>query len=210
MSYTKQLRRTSGEYGRLVHSLCCCNGKVYALNTDNYSYDFVIEIGIVVKDGSRVVIKLMLFAGRPDFPYYRGREFMYFLTGSDTELFCITIRFNFDVIIDSAFSLVSLHKIDMSNIDWGKLEDLKKWDITGKRPGELDGEEVNNMFDSSGVWEQMKDLKDGNFFVDLARDDSVAYSPTIASEFGGNIHIRSRMGKLIYSYNISDTPSVPY
>ncbi|GKD20940.1 hypothetical protein Tco_1222643, partial [Tanacetum coccineum] len=202
ISYTKQLRRISGD-GCLVHSLCCCNGKVYALNTDNHFYEFVIEIGIVVKDGG-VVIKLMLFAGRPDFPYCRGHEFLLFLSGSNTELFCIIIGLKFDVIIDTSFSLVSLHKLDMTSLNWGKLEGLKKWDITGKRPGELEEEEINNMFNSSEIWEQMEDLKDGNFFVDLARDDSVAYSPTIASEFGGNIHIRSRMGKVIYSYNLSD------
>ncbi|GJU37393.1 putative RNA-directed DNA polymerase [Tanacetum coccineum] len=163
--YTKKLRRIS-EDGRLVYSLCCCNGKVYALNTDNHFYEFVIEIGIVVKDGG-VVIKLMLFAGCPD-PLY---QFMY---------------------TDTSFSLVSLHKLDMTSLNWGKLEGLKKWDITGKRPGELEEEEINNMFNSSEIWEQMEDLKDGNFFVDLARDDSVAYSPTIASEFGGNpLHLQT-------------------
>ncbi|GJR26069.1 hypothetical protein Tco_1102301 [Tanacetum coccineum] len=176
---------------------------LYALNTDNHFYEFVIEIGIVVKDGG-VVIKLMLFAGRPDFPYCRGHEFLLFLSRSNTELFCIIIGLKFDVIIDTSFSLVSLHKLDMTSLNWGKLEGLKKWDITGKRPGELEEEEINNMFNSSEIWEQMEDLKDGNFFVDLARDDSVAYSPTIASEFGDNIHIRSRMGKVIYSYNLSD------
>nr|GEV81219.1 hypothetical protein [Tanacetum cinerariifolium] len=171
ISYTKQLRRTSGD-GCLVDSLCCCNGKVYALNTDNHFYEFVIEIGIVVKDGG-VVIELMLFAGGPEFPF------------------------------DQANSLVSLHKLDMTNIEWEKLEGLKKWDITGKRPGELE-EEVKNMFKSSEIWDQVEDLKDGNFYVDLGRDNSVTYSPTIASEFGGNIHIRSLRGNVIYSYNLSD------
>ncbi|GJX15154.1 retrovirus-related pol polyprotein from transposon TNT 1-94 [Tanacetum coccineum] len=54
------------------------------------------------------------------------QQFMYFLRGSNTELFCITIRFNFHVITDTIFSLVSLQKLDMTNIDWGKLEGLKK------------------------------------------------------------------------------------
>ncbi|GKC16945.1 hypothetical protein Tco_1013727, partial [Tanacetum coccineum] len=170
--YAKQLGRISSD-GFLVHSLCCCNGKVYALNTDNTFYSFVIEIGIVVKDGG-VGIKLMLFTGCPDLPYDRGLEFMYFLRGSNTELFCIRIGLNY------------------------------KASKTGRRHEELDEEEQNNMFTSSEMWEQMKDLKDGNFCVDLARDNSVAYSPTIASEFGGNIHIRSKKGKVIYSYNLSD------
>ncbi|GKF39764.1 hypothetical protein Tco_0119825, partial [Tanacetum coccineum] len=42
--------------------------KLYALNTDNICYAFVIEIGIVLKDGG-VAIKLMMFAGQPDHPY---------------------------------------------------------------------------------------------------------------------------------------------
>nr|GEY80553.1 hypothetical protein [Tanacetum cinerariifolium] len=174
--------------------------RLYALNTDNHFYEFVIEIGIVVKDGG-VVIELMLFAGGPEFPFDQGHEFMYFLRGYNTELFCISIGFNFHVI--TANSLVSLHKLDMMNIEWEKLEGLKKWDITGKRPGELE-EEVKNMFKSSEIWDQVEDLKDGTFYVDLGRDNSVTYSPTIASEFGGNIHIRSLRGNVIYSYNLSD------
>nr|GEW95431.1 cation/H+ exchanger, cation/H+ exchanger, CPA1 family [Tanacetum cinerariifolium] len=62
------------------------------------------------------------------------------------------------------------------NIDWEKLEGLKKWDITGKRPKELEEEEVNNMFKSSEIWDQVEDLKDGNFYVDLGHDNSVAYN----------------------------------
>ncbi|GJS63163.1 hypothetical protein Tco_0677727 [Tanacetum coccineum] len=105
------------------------------------------------KDGE-VVIKLMLFAGRPDPPSHRGSKRKFFLRGSNTELFCVIIG-------------------------------LKRLDLTGKTPEEMEEEKFNDILDmSSEIWEQMEDLKDANFFVDLARDNSVAYSPAVASESG--------------------------
>ncbi|GKA37864.1 cation/H+ exchanger, CPA1 family protein, partial [Tanacetum coccineum] len=53
-------------------------------------------------------------------------------------------------------------------------------------------------------WEEMDDLKDANLFLDLSRDQSVSYSRVIASELGGYIHIRGKMGKTIYSYHVKD------
>ncbi|GJX92171.1 PsbP domain-containing protein 2, chloroplastic [Tanacetum coccineum] len=86
----------------------------------------------------------------------------------------------------------------MSCINWAGLEGLKKWDLTGiEREGVfLEQEDTNTLYRSRRLWEEMEDLKDANFFVELARDNS----PTIASA-GGKIHIRSKMGKIIYSYN---------
>ncbi|GJY79392.1 hypothetical protein Tco_0485193 [Tanacetum coccineum] len=37
---------------------------------------------------------------------------------------------------DTAFSTVFLHKVDMTSIDWAKLEGLKRLDLTGKTPEE--------------------------------------------------------------------------
>jgi hypothetical protein len=54
------------------------------------------------------------------------------------------------------------------------------------------------------VWKVIDDLKDAIFYMDLARDYSVFYSPVVASELGGFIHIRGEMGKTIYSYNVKD------
>ncbi|GJY49262.1 flap endonuclease GEN-like 1 protein [Tanacetum coccineum] len=42
-------------------------------------------------------------------------------------------------------------------------------------------EDKNTLYRSRRLWEEMEDLKDANFFVELARDNSVVYSPTIAS-----------------------------
>ncbi|PWA65495.1 hypothetical protein CTI12_AA332760 [Artemisia annua] len=57
---------------------------------------------------------------------------------------------------------------------------------------------------SCEVWKVIDDLKDAIFYMDLARDYSVSYSPVVASELGGFIHIRGEMGKTIYSYNVKD------
>ncbi|PWA42336.1 hypothetical protein CTI12_AA547290 [Artemisia annua] len=57
---------------------------------------------------------------------------------------------------------------------------------------------------TSMVWEEVKDLKDGILFVDLAHDCSVFYRPTIALDAGGYLHIIGKMGKVIYSYNAKD------
>ncbi|GJX96982.1 hypothetical protein Tco_0352780 [Tanacetum coccineum] len=203
MSYDKQLKRVSSD-GCLLHSLSCCNGKVYALSPENSINPFVIEIDIMVKAGE-VVIELVLLAACPDSLNYQGHDCMYFLRGSNTELFCIIIGFrDYVETDDTTFSFLTLHKLDMTCINWAELEGLKKWDITGKKPGELEEEDANNMLKSMKIWEEMEDLKDANFFVDLARDNSVVYSPAIASESGGKIHIRSKMGKIIYSYNLND------
>ncbi|PWA83159.1 hypothetical protein CTI12_AA170110 [Artemisia annua] len=203
MSYDKQLKRLSRD-GCLLHSLSCCNGKVYAVCQENCITPLVIEIDIVVKAGE-VVIELLLFAVCPLSLKHCGYDYMYFLRGSNTELFCIIIAFNYCVeTYDTTFSFVTLHKVDMSCINWAGLEGLKKWDISGIEPEGLEQEDDDKLYRSMEIWEEMEDLKDANFFVDLARDNSVAYSRAIASEFGGNIHIRSKMGKIIYSYNLND------
>ncbi|PWA54086.1 hypothetical protein CTI12_AA438890 [Artemisia annua] len=59
---------------------------------------------------------------------------------------------------------------------------------------------------TSMMWEEMEDLKDAIFFIEL-RDDKAFYSnymPNIASELGGYIHILDQMGKVMYSTNVKD------
>lgn len=53
-------------------------------------------------------------------------------------------------------------------------------------------------------WEEMVDIKDAVFFVDLARVYSVYYKHPVAAELGGYIHIRDEMGKMMYSHNVED------
>nr|GEV45711.1 hypothetical protein CTI12_AA382280 [Tanacetum cinerariifolium] len=96
---------------------------------------------------------------------------------------------------------VYLFKIDMASIKWDELQGLKHWEIINDNFEELD---LEDMFKIDKLWEKMDDLKDGIFYLDLARDHSVSYSRVIASELGGYIHIRCKMGKTIYSYNVKD------
>ncbi|GJW96445.1 hypothetical protein Tco_0178253, partial [Tanacetum coccineum] len=58
---------------------------------------------------------------------------------------------------------------------------------------------------TSMMWEEMKDLKDAIFFLELGDDmASIFYRSYIASELGGYIHILGEMGKVMYSYHVKD------
>ncbi|GKF14468.1 hypothetical protein Tco_0055930 [Tanacetum coccineum] len=63
--YGKELRRIVGKNGYL-YDLTCCNGKVYAFNSD-YNNDTVIEIDIAVEE-KKVVMRLLSFVVNPGFP----------------------------------------------------------------------------------------------------------------------------------------------
>lgn len=93
MSYAQQLKRLTSS-GKLLDSLTCCNGKVYALSTDGTFADFVIYLDIVVKY-NEVVINLMLFSVCPFGPVnsYRTDRDIQYLKGSSTELFYIEMTF---------------------------------------------------------------------------------------------------------------------
>nr|GFA67038.1 hypothetical protein [Tanacetum cinerariifolium] len=128
---------------------CLLNRRRKRLNWTEMSY---------AKDGE-VVIKLMLFAGRPDPPSHRGSKRKFFLRGSNTKLFCVIIGLNFDVETGTTFSTVSLHKVDMTIIDSAKVEGHKRLDLTGKTPVEMEEDELNDIDMSSEIWEQMEDIK---------------------------------------------------
>ncbi|GKD38326.1 hypothetical protein Tco_1258533 [Tanacetum coccineum] len=95
----------------------------------------------------------------------------------------------------------------MTCMDWEKRGCLKEWDITDYDFNVYHDHKELDM--SVEIWEEMDDLKDANFFVDLGRDHLVSYSCLIAAELGGFIHIRGEMGDIIYSYHDnSDTVSL--
>nr|GEU78121.1 hypothetical protein [Tanacetum cinerariifolium] len=153
--------------------------------SENYQW-FVAQSPEADEDqAGEVVMELMLFGACPHSAcMHRGYNYMYFLRGSDTELFCIIIAFKYRMeTYDTTFSCVTLHKVDMSCINWAGMERLKKWDLTGLELEEpfLEQEDANTLYRSRKLWEKMEDLKDANFFMDLARDNSVVYTPTIAS-----------------------------
>ncbi|GKB00564.1 hypothetical protein Tco_0828557 [Tanacetum coccineum] len=217
MSYALQLKRLTSN-GKILHSLTCCNGKVYALSTDGTLADFVIHLDIVVKY-KEVVINLMLFSTCPFDPYCCGGDIQY-LKGSSTELFYIEISFDEETNnIEKKPVNVYLYKSDMTCINWQERECLKYWDVSHINISE-DGNtesvhpdmisEIEEKYDSKKldmsceVWKVIDDLKDAIFFMDVAHDYLVSYSRVVASELGGYIHIRGEMGKTIYSYNVKD------
>ncbi|GKF19940.1 hypothetical protein Tco_0068578 [Tanacetum coccineum] len=90
----------------------------------------------------------------------------------------------------------------MNSIKW---EGLKDWDISDLNFDDWVYDDYPDFHNSHEIWEEIDDLKDANFFLDLSRDQSVSYSRVIASELGGGyIHIRGKMGKTIYSYHVKD------
>ncbi|GJZ73328.1 hypothetical protein Tco_0637474 [Tanacetum coccineum] len=230
MSYAQQLKRLTSN-GKLLDSLTCCNGKVYALNTNGTFASFVIHLDIVGKY-NEVVINLMVFSACP-FDPYRCEGDIYYLKGSSTELFYIEIAFGKETVkIENKPADVYLYKSDMTRINWEEWKlCFKDWDITNKnvRCRGRDDLEDSSIEDSKTrsddldtsseiwkkyykkkldlsrkVWKVIDDLKDAIFYIDVARDHSVSYSSVVASEFGGFIHIRGEMGKAIYSYNVKD------
>ncbi|GJT38899.1 hypothetical protein Tco_0938764 [Tanacetum coccineum] len=73
-------------------------------------------------------------------------------------------------------------------VDTCEILDVKlfKLDMTGKK------------------WEEMEDLKEAVFFMQLAGDHHIYYSPEIATELGGYVHILDEMGKVLYSYDVKN------
>ncbi|GJV81805.1 cation/H+ exchanger, CPA1 family protein [Tanacetum coccineum] len=124
--YGKELRTIIGKNGYL-HDLTCCNGKVYSFNSDEDNHT-VIEIDIAVEE-KKVVMRLLSFVEHPGFSFTRfcktngiigiGR----YLKGYCSELFYIEIDLE-DETSDTVGD-VHLYKLDMSNMIWEKMEDLK-------------------------------------------------------------------------------------
>ncbi|PWA89330.1 hypothetical protein CTI12_AA112260 [Artemisia annua] len=216
--YSYHLKRLTSN-GKLVHSLTCCNGKVYALSTDSTFAHFIIQVDIIVKY-KEVVIKLMIFGSIPFPSSGRCGNNIQYLKGSSTELFYIDIYFERET--KKIPADVYLFKTDMACINWEERVWFKDWDITNIRyPGcdnlqgssSEDSETISEILDkldiSCEIWEEINDLKDAIFFIDLARDRLVSYSRVITSDLGGFIHIRGEMGETIYSYHVkNDTISV--
>ncbi|KAJ0817637.1 hypothetical protein HanPI659440_Chr00c05g0713411 [Helianthus annuus] len=125
MSYAKQMKNITGGYDGFLHSLTCCNGKVYALNSVR-SNGFVIQIDIVVK-GTEVVISLLPYVEHHPSYYINDRlASVSFLKGCCTELFYIELSFvKEDHVETKTVGDVDVFKLDTTDIRWEKLEDLK-------------------------------------------------------------------------------------
>nr|XP_043610117.1 uncharacterized protein LOC122581866 isoform X2 [Erigeron canadensis] len=188
MSYAYQLSRVSSD-GHLLHSLACCNGHVYALCDDSTFVPFLVRVEIAVKD-REIVVRILLLAAVPFPSSFRCPKHLHFLTGYRTELFYIVVGFrSFLRETIKTPGDVFLFKADMTSIKWKVLESVRTWEDFVSAPKQ--------------IWEEVKDLKEGIFVVDLANDTSEIYNPAIGSELGGYIHIHDKMDKLIYSYHLN-------
>ena len=117
MTYGKQVRTITGKDG-LLHSLTCCNGKVYAFATGSYH---VVELSIVVM-GKEVVISLLPLLKLPPVSCNGCYAVIPYLKGSCTDLFSIVIGFEE---VPKTFGFVYLFKLEVSSMTWEKMEDLQ-------------------------------------------------------------------------------------
>ncbi|KAL6586477.1 hypothetical protein OROMI_001465 [Orobanche minor] len=191
MSYSRQLKNITGFFCYL-YCPTSFNGKIYALNTGSNHH--VIQVDIVVKD--REVIRLQLFGTCPFPTYNECSGLICFLKGSCTELFFVIVAFN------------ELTKKTLGNVY------LFKWVMPTLRWKEMKEKDLKNFKLTRTMWEEMADLKNAVFFVDLFCNYSIFYHHAIASELEGYVHIRDEMGKMIYSYDVEDKTislsSVPF
>ncbi|GJS85466.1 hypothetical protein Tco_0752007 [Tanacetum coccineum] len=198
MSYAKQLKKLTND-GDLVHSLTCCNGKVYALSTDGPFGSFIINVDIVVTD-KKVEIKLMMFGvlPLPSSSHYAVNTIEY-LKGSSTDLFYVEISFQKDT--KNVPSNVNIFKSDMTCVNWEERECLKHWDLTDFTGDGVQWDDLGDWHLSCKTWEEMDDIKNKIFFVDLARDHLVSSSCVIASELGVYTSVVNRV--IRYTHTMS-------
>ncbi|PWA81719.1 hypothetical protein CTI12_AA185170 [Artemisia annua] len=192
MSYASQLKKITGEDNSIIYNLACCNGKVYALNAHSVG-TFVIQIDILVKD-KEVLIKLLLLGYTPIPSWYSGTYKSIFLKGYCTELFCILVCFG-----EETLEGVYIFRLDMASVTSEEMQRFKGLDMSCKRWQEEDWTDLEM---SQNMWEELVDLKEAIFFVDLTLDCLVYYRPAIAFELGGYIHIR--LGEILCSYHVKD------
>ncbi|XP_071719361.1 uncharacterized protein [Rutidosis leptorrhynchoides] len=62
----------------------------------------------------------------------------------------------------------------------------------------------NDMTNTTSTWEEIKDLKDAVFYVDIAENMCVYYNRAATSELGGYIHVRSTVYSKIFSYHLKE------
>ncbi|KAK9064620.1 hypothetical protein SSX86_016002 [Deinandra increscens subsp. villosa] len=123
MSYAKQMRSMTGGFDGYLHSLTCCNGKVYALHTGDYRHNrFVIHIDIVVK-GRETMINLLPYLKSPPLYIHGCCVPAPFLKGCCTELFYITV--GYAVVAKETIAGVCVYKLDMQNMKFEEMKDLK-------------------------------------------------------------------------------------
>nr|GFB74228.1 hypothetical protein [Tanacetum cinerariifolium] len=175
-TYANQIKILTNDDGDTLHSLTCCNGKVYAyikLSGSRRPTLLIVEVNIMINDceskkRSEAVITLLPILYVSPFLFTACGCLSLFLKGSSTELFLVVLGSTDNGITVGA---VKLLKLDMNNM----------------------------------TCEEIEDLKDTVLSVELNFGSPTFYSPAIASsEFGGYIQILAHNKKIIYSYHVKD------
>ncbi|XP_071719490.1 uncharacterized protein [Rutidosis leptorrhynchoides] len=202
MSYASQLKRITYD-GELLHSLSCCNGKIYALNSDGFLCRMVIQVKIVINGIGEVVIQLLMFGARPWSGSVRYSSYNRdtFIRGYGKDLFCVEVYYHE---ITKKIVDVSLFRLDTGIVKSEDLACLKKWDLSDMTMDEVEDEDQDGLDITRVMWEEINDLKDAFFYLDLGRNGSIYYNPAVASGLGGYIHIRDGMGEILHLYHVRD------
>ncbi|PWA99297.1 hypothetical protein CTI12_AA009940 [Artemisia annua] len=130
-TFSKQVRSVTSSDGSF-HGLTCCNSKVYAYfivsDRSNYSL-LLVEFDIVVNDCKNKKLKEVVITLLPvlDFPCPRivDSTSVPLLKGSCSELFTIVLGLKEDKWSSTSVSDVYVFKLDMDNMRWEEMEDLK-------------------------------------------------------------------------------------
>ncbi|GJU80776.1 hypothetical protein Tco_1283141 [Tanacetum coccineum] len=163
--------------------------------TNKPTFVFLRLLDMVVRE-NEVLIKLLLLGIEPSPSFNHCTHLYSSPKGSCTELFYIRVGF-----YEGRLEGVYLFKLDMTSVKSEEMERFKDLDMSNTTWEEVENYEL---FMSGKMWEEVVDLKDAMFYVNLACDHSVYYRPAITSELGGYIHIRDAMGKVLYSYHLKD------
>ncbi|XP_071738244.1 uncharacterized protein [Rutidosis leptorrhynchoides] len=93
---------------------------------------------------------------------------------------------------------------DTGSVNSEELECLKKWDLSGMTMDEVKDGDHDELDITRVMWEEINDLKDAFFYLDLGRNGSIYYNPAVGSKLGGYIHIRDRMDEILHLYHVRD------
>ncbi|XP_071736407.1 uncharacterized protein [Rutidosis leptorrhynchoides] len=124
-----------------------------------------------------------------------------FIRGYGNDLFCVRVSYHE---ITKKIVDVCLFRLDTGSIKSEELECLKKWDLSGMTMDEVENEDHDDLDITRVMWEEINDLKDAFFYLDLGRNGSIYYNPAVASELGGYIHIRNMMDGILHVYHVRD------
>ncbi|XP_071716735.1 uncharacterized protein [Rutidosis leptorrhynchoides] len=202
-SYLKQLKRLTYE-GKLIRCLTCCNGRIYALIYEGWLCSIIIQVEIVVKK-EEVMIQLLLFGNCPQYDSFYSMDSFEVIKGYGTELFFISVGYLEET---EKIGDVCLFRLDSNSINWEELEVLKQYDVDAEQSEDDEDDYLEGI--TQEMWEQVTDLKDAVFYLDLGFDHLENYNPAVASsELGGYIHIRPEEEEILYSYHVADRTIVP-